>query len=330
MIIYEKFPHVPNSKELVDIAFRKASKEGRSALAKGGAKNTRVRRAERAKIKTVSQLVCRKLERLLKVRWESLTPFYLELIEVLIGVDKMKETLKSVENTVKKIRALEKMYIARVGKSKDVEGIYSARREFYGRVASTLKKINKDLDFLREAVKIFKDFPSVEDTYTVVIAGAPNVGKSTLLKSMTTAKPKVESYPFTTQRLLLGYFHRDHERYQVVDTPGLLDRSIEERNPIEKQAVLALRYLADVVLFVFDPSETCGYSREAQINIYREVKREFPNVMPVINKADLLTESDIAEFRETLGEKVYICSALNGEGVGEIIETIVETRESRF
>jgi nucleolar GTP-binding protein len=110
----------------------------------------------------------------------------------------------------------------------------------------------------------------------------------------------------------------------------LLDRSIEERNPIEKQAVLALRYLADVVLFVFDPSETCGYGREAQINIYREVKREFPNVVPVLNKVDLLTESDVAEFQKTFGEKVYICSALNGEGVGEIIETIVEARESCF
>ena len=49
-------------------------------------------------------------------------------------------------------------------------------------------------------------------------------------------------------------------RFQVIDTPGILDHSLEERNTIEMQAITALAHLKACVLFFFDPSETCGYT----------------------------------------------------------------------
>ena len=96
------------------------------------------------------------------------------------------------------------------------------------------------------------------------IVGLPNVGKSNLVTVLSTAEPEIAPYPFTTKGVIVGHIEDDWRKYQIVDTPGLLDRTFDERNAIEKQAVLALRYLTDVILFVIDPSESCGFSLEVQ------------------------------------------------------------------
>ena len=150
------------------------------------------------------------------------------------------------------------------------------------------------------------------------------MGKSTLLKALTGAEPQVASYPFTTQDILMGHFEVRYRRYQVVDTPGLLDRPIAERNPVEQKAALALKHLANIIFFVFDPTEGCGFGVEDQINIYHDIRENFDvEVVPVMNKADLLEEKGIEEFKKVLGEDVKVCSALEGEGVEEIKEEII-------
>jgi len=56
--------------------------------------------------------------------------------------------------------------------------------------------------------------------------------------------------------------HTDYKfvRWQVIDTPGLLDRPLEERNTIEMQAITALAHLKACILFFIDISESSGYS----------------------------------------------------------------------
>ena len=53
--------------------------------------------------------------------------------------------------------------------------------------------------------------------------------------------------------------------YQVIDTPGILDHALEERNSIEMQAVAALIHIRAVVLYVMDVSEQCGHTLEEQV-----------------------------------------------------------------
>jgi nucleolar GTP-binding protein len=178
----------------------------------------------------VNGIVGRKLSKVCK-GWpnlDSLPRFYLQLLDTVVGLDDLKRSLGAVNWARKKVAELAKDYERRF---RVAQGRRELKREFYGRVASVLNQVDEHLRFLREARRKVSRFPTLEDEYTVVIAGLPNVGKSSLLKAMTGANPRIESYPFTTDRLLLGYYEMDHERYQVIDTPGLLDRRIEERNP---------------------------------------------------------------------------------------------------
>ena len=62
-------------------------------------------------------------------------------------------------------------------------------------------------------------------------------------------------------------------RWQVIDTPGILDHELERRNAIEMQAVTALAHLPCCVLFFVDISEQCGYPLDQQLSLFRSVGR---------------------------------------------------------
>jgi len=74
----------------------------------------------------------------------------------------------------------------------------------------------------------------------------------------------------------------------VIDTPGILDHSLEERNTIEMQAIIALAHLTCSVLYFCDISEHCGYSIEQQCSLFRSIKPLFANkqLILVVNKVD--------------------------------------------
>lgn len=66
-------------------------------------------------------------------------------------------------------------------------------------------------------------------------------------------------------------------RWQIIDTPGVLDHPLEERNIIEMQAITALAHLRAAILYFIDVSERCGYSIEQQIKLYENIKPLFMN-----------------------------------------------------
>jgi nucleolar GTP-binding protein len=105
----------------------------------------------------------------------------------------------------------------------------------------------------------------------------------------------------------------------MVDTPGLLDRPMDERNLIEMQAIAALENVGDVLVFLIDASETGGTSLDEQLNLLDEV-RILVTERPIIiahSKSDLLKE--IPEDAE------YLLSAISGEGIEEFRTTLIET-----
>ena len=123
------------------------------------------------------------------------------------------------------------------------------------------------------------------------------MGKSSFVNGVTRADNEIASYPFTTTQIRVGHVEVDRIRYQLVDTPGLLDRPEDERNEIESQAVSALEHLADAVLVLVDPSEECGYPLAQQLELRDGIESRFDvPVLTVGNKSDRSTAVEADQF----------------------------------
>lgn len=99
----------------------------------------------------------------------------------------------------------------------------------------------------------------------------------------------------------MGHTDWNDVRWQVVDTPGLLDRPLEERNAIEMQAIAALAHLEACVLFFFDPSESGGYTLAEQNNLFVSVQALFKHkpFLLVATKADMTTVEDLTALKRS-------------------------------
>lgn len=130
------------------------------------------------------------------------------------------------------------------------------------------------------------------ETPTLCLVGAPNVGKSSLVRILSTGKPEVCNYPFTTRGILMGHIIINFERFQVTDTPGLLTRHDDDRNNLERLTLAVLTHLPTAVLYVHDLTGECGTSPEDQFITYKEIKEKFPEHLwlDVVSKCDLLQD----------------------------------------
>ena len=250
---------------------------------------------------------------------DKLPLFYQEIIDIKIDTDKLKKSLGAIDWARKTILMVYSTQSSSLIKSGNVEFLKQKQKEIYGRVSSIVKQVDKNLVFLSNAQKILRTFPDIEDILTVVIAGYPNVGKSSLIRQLSAAKPEVAQYPFTTKQIYVGHMEKtvryEKKQYQIIDTPGLLDRPFSERNNIEKQAIAALRHLADLIVFIFDPSETSGYQMSEQTLMLENIKKLFCDVPFIIveNKVDV----------KNTGSANRKISCTTGEGIEELRQEIL-------
>ncbi|MFH1239787.1 MAG: GTPase [Candidatus Diapherotrites archaeon] len=195
-------------------------------------------------------------------------------------------------------------------------------RAFFGRASSAMKNCRKSLEVYDTARKKMQTIPKIKTHLpTVILAGFPNTGKSTILKRLTKSSPEIAHYPFTTKNLMMGYFTYKYHKIQVIDTPGLLDRPIEKRNLVEKRAISALNHLGELILFIIDPTERCGYALAEQRKLLNDMKDDFKIPFRVIiNKTDIATEEEIKKAKAGLKNVI-----LEGENVESgLLEIIVE------
>ena len=316
-----KIPTVMTSEELMEKAFHRASKirkNGTNAL--DSKKKTAL-----AKITASGDIVVTSLNNYVNKfpRLDKEDDFFPELVDIVIGIDRYKKALGAVNWCATKADKLKNDTLRDIRRTKDPEIVEATRRSFYGRLNSYVDRISDDLLFLQDAKNKFRRLPAVDSSVpTVVVAGFPNVGKSNLVTVLSTATPEIAPYPFTTKGVIVGHIEDDWRKYQIIDTPGLLDRQFDERNDIEKQAVLALRYLTDVMLFVIDPSETCGFSREVQEKLLKTVEEGFEGVPIIVaeSKCDIVKTGDGRMF----------FSAQSGENMEVLTETIISQLREIF
>ena len=273
----------------------------------------RSKKIETLRIETMGKSLMSNLDMLNRSfpMFDQLDPFYQELVRCTLDYDMLKKSLGSLMWAKQQIFTIMTKQLQTLRGTRELGQVNKVRKAFSGRISSVMKQIKENFEYLEVARKVLKGYPSLKTSVdTIVLAGMPNVGKSTLLAILTGSKPQVASYPFTTKRINLGY---DSEGKQFVDTPGLLDRPLSDRNPIEKQAVLALKYVAKIIVFVIDPTETCGYTVPQQESLLKEIKRLFDlPIILVANKADTG-----ADFKGAL-----MISAKEGIGIDKLRKDI--------
>ncbi|MEM4023765.1 NOG1 family protein [Pyrobaculum sp.] len=255
---------------------------------------------------------------------DKLHPFYRELIDVVFGAQNYKHVVAKVGNAHVAIRAIAKEAITVVRTAPDKKGILEAKRMYKARIIDLLNDLKPELDKMREIVIFLRKLPAIDpNLFTIVVAGAPNVGKSSFVRCVSTAKPEVAEYPFTTKQIHLGHIVLRGDKVQVIDTPGLLDRPLSERNQIERQAVLALKHLAGAILFIVDPTPHSGYSLDTQLNLWREIRESFPApAVAVLNKVDIATEEEVKKARE-LFSPIAEMSTANCQGTKDVVDYIL-------
>lgn len=313
-------PYIPTAENLIDKAFRHGSEDAKAVRSTRKLREKRLQMAEEKRVATISKIIQSDLNSIIKnfPSYEQLPKFYQELIDIRIDKNKYKKSLGAVQWCLKNIKNLGIVTLRRIRKEKDT----GFAKEFTGRAASFVKQISKDLDELIEIKKILLSFPTLKEEPTIVVAGYPNVGKSTFVRTLTGCKVKVAPYPFTTQNILIGYKRLKYEEYQIIDSPGLLDRSMEKRNWIELQAILAIKELADVIVFMIDPT----IDIEPQLSLLNEIREKFNiKIFAVINKIDIAEKEKVEYIKNKIAEFPFTeISAKISQDCNAVFETVVK------
>ncbi|MFA7399295.1 MAG: GTPase ObgE [Sideroxydans sp.] len=168
----------------------------------------------------------------------------------------------------------------------------------------------------------------------VGLLGMPNAGKSTFIRAVSAARPKVADYPFTTLHPNLGVVRVSHEKsFVIADIPGLIEGAAEGAGLGHQ----FLRHLARtrLLLHIVDIApmhEGVDPVHEAhailnELKKYDESLYNKPRWL-VLNKLDLLQDSDekIAAFLKEFGgdTRYFTISAINGDGCKELTYAIME------
>lgn len=307
MVVYnfKKIAPISSASDMIDIVLTRTQRKTPTVI-HPGFKINRIRAFYMRKVKFTQQTIDEKLGAMLQdfPRLDDIHPFYADLMNILYDRDHFKLALGQVNTAKNLVAGLSKDYLRLLKYGDSLYRCKQLKRAALGRMCTVLKKLKASLGYLEEVRKHISRLPALDpNTRTLLLTGYPNVGKSSFMNKVTRADVEVQPYAFTTKALFVG--HMDHRflRWQVVDTPGILDRPLEERNTIEMQAITALAHLQCCVLYFLDISEQCGYPIEQQLKLFESIRPLFANkqVMMVANKTDVVAyESLSLEVRDRI------------------------------
>lgn len=303
---FQTIPPVQSSKHFLDIAFRRAREK--SSLKKIKVKRIRgkpakderlqiLKKKELIKLDVIKDVLLPRLQKILETFPEEkkLPEFYVQLIKLTLDYPQFKKSFGAVNWAITKLRMFHKEYIRRINRADHSRSVHNTSKQFYGRISSILRQIDRNLFYLEQARKIMKTYPDIKEMPTVCIYGFPNVGKSTLLNKLCGSKAKVASYAFTTVTINAAYAEINDIKIQLLDVPGTLARK-EKMNNIELQAELVVEELAEKIIYVFDLSGYSGYSIKKQEELFQKVKSK-KKVLVYLAKQDLTDKEVLKSFK---------------------------------
>ena len=163
------------------------------------------------------------------------------------------------------------------------------------------------------------------------LVGFPNAGKSSLLRKISAAKPKVADYPFTTLDPKLGVVRKGDEEIVVADIPGLIEDA-------HVGSGLGFKFLKHIerchsLIHVIDiTNEDLIKSYNTIINELKSYDEDLvnKNKIIVLNKCDLLKKEEIdkirIDFENFINSKIHLISTISGEGIDQLINEILKLK----
>ncbi len=162
----------------------------------------------------------------------------------------------------------------------------------------------------------------------VGLLGFPNAGKSTFLSAVTSARPKIADYPFTTLYPNLGLTRIDDEEMLIADIPGLIEGAHEGTGLGDK----FLRHIerCAVLLHIIDGTQkdVAGAYRaiRKELKLYSPVLEKKPQII-VINKIDALVDEEraakVREVQKAARKKPLLMSGVSGEGTQAVLHALL-------
>ncbi|MCQ5337644.1 MAG: 50S ribosome-binding GTPase [Candidatus Methanomethylicia archaeon] len=310
---FEDIPTILNSEELIEKIIKEVYKINEEDYKK----------REMLRIKKAMRISTRYLENIVKSfpSIDKIHPFYREMIEIIYGISKLKSLLGRISRASRIIKEIAESSISDIKKSNDLNEMRKIRKAFLGRMASLIRKINEDLSDLSKIREKLRDLPTIDpELPTIILAGYPGVGKSTIVRTISSAKPEVRSYPFTTKEIIVGHFYSKGRKIQIIDTPGLLDRPIKSKE--EQMAISALNYLNGKIAFIVDVAESNGFTLEEQKSLYDNLKKLLKSeIFVFFNKVDIADKEKISKAELYFGPCIKMI-ATKGIGLNEFINLL--------
>jgi nucleolar GTP-binding protein len=321
---------VPNAKQFIDIVLSKTQRKTPTVVHKGY-HISRIRQFYMKKVKYTQKTINDKLSVILAdfPRMDDVHPFFGDLMHVLYDRDHYKVALGQVSAVRHMIDNVGRDYVRLLKYGDSLYRCKQLKRAALGRMATACKKLTAALAYLEKVRQHMSRLPSIDpNAKTLLVTGFPNVGKSSFMNKVTRAEVDVQPYAFTTKSLYCGHTDYNYQTWQVIDTPGILDHSLDQRNVIEMQAITALAHIRACILFFMDLSEQCGYTIEQQLNLFRSIRPLFTGkpLVVVLNKSDVCTLDQLTPEKhdavlgaiEEAGAKWIATSTLTDIGVGDL------------
>ncbi|XP_011502053.1 PREDICTED: probable nucleolar GTP-binding protein 1 [Ceratosolen solmsi marchali] len=305
---FKKIAVVPSAKDFINITLSKVQRKTPTVIHKQYA-IPRIRAFYTRKVKFTQQTFHDRLSQIIQEfpKLDDVHPFYADLMNVLYDKDHYKLALGQTNTARHLIDSVAKEYVRLLKYGDSLYRCKQLKKAALGRMATIMKRQSTNLTYLEQVRQHLSRLPSIDPyTRTIIICGFPNVGKSSFINKITRADVEVQPYAFTTKSLYIGHMDYKYLRWQVIDTPGILDHPLEERNVIEMQAVTALAHLRSAILYFFDISEQCGHSLDEQMKLYESIKPLFQNksVTAVLNKTDVIRLADLPPEKRSILKKL--------------------------
>ena len=316
-MIPERIPTVPDSKEIIERSFKGVNRVQNIYLPSF---LNKLKSVSIQKIKLMEATAKKALGRVYDgfPKFDDLDSFERDVLFIMVNGREYERSLNNLRWARTKITELATNSIRGIKKAPNMTVIARFRSSFYGRFSSIVEDMDESLSFLRGAREALKKVPQVSrEMKIIIIAGFPNVGKSSLISKLTNLKPEIADYPFTTKSINVGMMKMGTSIYEVLDVPGLLNR--KNHNTIERVALAAIENIGNLVVCMMDPSEECGYRLEEQQKLCDSLKGLGKNVIIVENKIDVeKTDSDNIKI-----------SCATGEGIEELKKNMEENIRER-